>query len=101
MIALAAGQAAFVIPPCPRANPACYVAYNILYCDGKELLYIPLIERRCILLSIATETPLFAISRAVETNGTALFAQAKAMGLAGVVAKKKTSIYYMGRNTKD
>lgn len=84
-----------------RINPACFVAYDILYCDGRELLDTPLIEQRRILCSIVTETPLFAVSRAVDTYGIALFAQAKAMGLEGVVAKKKTSLYYMGKNTKD
>jgi ATP-dependent DNA ligase len=84
-----------------RTNPACYVVYDILYCDGQELLDVPFVECRRILCSIVTETPLFAVSRAVDADGTALFAQAKAMGLEGVAAKKKTSPYYMGKNAKD
>jgi ATP-dependent DNA ligase len=83
------------------ANPASYVAYDILYCDGQELLDTPLLERKQILSMAVIESERIAVSRWIDTNGSALFTQVKALGLEGVVAKRKGSYYYMGKQTKD
>jgi bifunctional non-homologous end joining protein LigD/DNA ligase-1 len=42
-----------------------------------------------------------AISRYIEGQGTALYNLAAGQGLEGVVAKRKSSLYYPGKRTKD
>ncbi len=84
-----------------HTNPACYVAFDILYFGDKDLLYTPLVVRKQILATAITETQNLVISRTIDTYGTALFSQVKAQGLEGVVAKRKDSSYYMGKRTKD
>jgi ATP-dependent DNA ligase len=91
----------FKIRSASHTNPACFVAFDILYFGEKDLLYTPLLVRKQILESVITETRYLVISRTVDTYGTALFNQVKAQGLEGVVAKRKDSSYYMGRRSKD
>jgi bifunctional non-homologous end joining protein LigD len=81
--------------------PACYVAFDILYYDGKDLRDTPLLVRKQVLTTAITETEHIAISRTIDTYGVALFNQVKALGLEGVVAKRKDSCYHVGKRTKD
>lgn len=82
-------------------NPACFVAFDCLYRDGQELLWEPLMERKEQLSALVEETPRIAVSRFVEGQGRALYAAAEERKLEGVVAKKKDSLYFMGKRTKD
>jgi bifunctional non-homologous end joining protein LigD/DNA ligase-1 len=84
-----------------QTNPACYVAFDILYYGEKELLSTPLSVRKQILATVITETEFLVISRIIDTYGTALFSQVKSQGLEGVVAKRKDSCYHAGKRTKD
>lgn len=82
-------------------SPASYVAYDILYCDGKELKDLPLSERKVILRSCVTDTERIAVSRVVENHGIALYGLTVEQDLEGIVAKRKDSKYYYGRRTKE
>lgn len=82
-------------------NPAAYVAFDILYYDGKELLQLPLMERKSTLDIAVLESPRLAISRVTEGQGIALYNLAEGMELEGIVAKRRDSYYYMGKRTKD
>lgn len=81
--------------------PASYVAYDILYKDGEELKYLPLIERKQILNDSVIEGNNLAISRYIEEMGIELYNLADAQKLEGVVAKKKDSRYYFDKRSKD
>ena len=48
-----------------------------------------------------TENDRIAVSRYIEKEGTALYQAAEAKELEGVVAKRKESLYFMGKRTKD
>lgn len=58
-------------------------------------------ERKQILSQLVQEDSKIAVSRYVETKGRALYHAADEKELEGVVAKRKESIYLMGRRTKD
>lgn len=81
--------------------PANFVAYDILYCKNKQLNGLPLMERKQILADTISENHLLSASRYIETNGKLLFDLAKQQELEGVVGKKKDSLYWFGKRTKE
>lgn len=81
--------------------PASIIAYDILYYKDKDLTGLPLMERKKYLEDAVTENNLISVSRYVETNGIMLFQLVKEKGLEGIVAKRKDSLYWQGRKTKD
>ena len=81
--------------------PACFVAYDILYRRDTALLDLPLMERKDILSETIMEDPQLAISRFIPEKGIELFDLAKLQELEGVIAKKRTSKYYLDKRTKE
>lgn len=81
--------------------PAAFVAFDCLYADGKELLWKTLMERKKVLSDLIVESPRLAISRYVEQSGIALYQLADESKLEGVVAKRKDSLYWMEKRSKD
>lgn len=82
-------------------HPANFVAYDVLYYKDKLITDLPLIERKQILDNIVLENQLISVSRYVETSGKMLFELTKQQNLEGVVGKKKDSLYWFGKRTKD
>ena len=82
--------------------PATYVAFDCLYYDGEDLTMQPLTERKKILEKAVTESPRMAVSRAFDAGqALALFQIAKEQGLEGIVAKRKESLYFQGKRTRE
>lgn len=81
--------------------PASVIAYDILYYKNKEITMLPLIERKKYLEEVVIENQLISVSRYVENNGVMLYELVKEKGLEGIVAKKKTSLYWQGKRSKD
>ncbi|MDF2590479.1 MAG: dependent ligase [Anaerocolumna sp.] len=81
--------------------PASFVAYDIIYYENKEIVDMPLIERKRILSEVVIENPRIAVSRYIEEYGIELFNLADAQKLEGVVAKKKNSRYQYDKRSKD
>lgn len=81
--------------------PASIIAYDILYYKDKDLTMLPLIERKKYLQDVVIENNYISISRYVEDKGILLFDLVKEKGLEGVVAKKKSSLYWQGKRSKD
>lgn len=91
----------FRISLAAKKNPVQFVAYDILYFDGKELTDKPLTERKAILSKAITEGHNLSVSRYIEKNGIAFFELAKKENLEGIVAKKKNGLYHIGKRTSD
>ena len=81
--------------------PACFVAYDILYYRDKDISYSPLMERKKYLQDVIIENNMISVSRYIENNGIMLFNLVKEKGLEGIVAKKKNSLYFQGKKSKD
>ena len=81
--------------------PASFVAYDILYLKDKELIDLPLMDRKNILSDTVVEAPKLAISRYIFEKGVELFEVARAQKLEGVIAKRCNSRYYFDKRTKD
>lgn len=73
-----------------------YYAFDILWCDGRDLRGLPLTERKEILKSVIPSRSVIRYSDHVETQGDALFTQAQKAGLEGIVAKRADSTYQTG-----
>ena len=84
-----------------RKFPANFVAYDILYYKGKQVTDLPLMERKKLLDEVISESNILSKSRNVETNGIAIYKFAEENGLEGIVGKKKTSLYWFGKRSKD
>lgn len=81
--------------------PANFVAYDILYYKDRQITDLPLMERKQILSEVISENNMLSVSRYVEENGKLLFEFARQQQLEGVVGKKKDSLYWIGRRTRD
>ena len=91
----------FKISLAAKSNPVQFVAYDIIYHNGKDLTEKPLMERKKILSQAVREGNNLTISRYIERNGIAFFELAKAQELEGIVAKRKDGLYHIGKRTRD
>jgi bifunctional non-homologous end joining protein LigD len=82
-----------------RGEPRFYV-FDLLWCDGEDLRYLPLIERKLRLRSIVPhhgERLLYCDH--VEQDGEGLFRLAVEHDLEGIVAKRKPGLYMPEQST--
>ena len=91
----------FKISLAAKSNPVQFVAYDIIYHNGKDLTDKPLMERKAILSKAVREGNNLTISRYIEKNGIAFFEFAKSQELEGIVAKRKDGLYHIGKRTRD
>ena len=81
------------------AHNALLFAFDLLYLDGQDLRREPLIQRKG-LLSFAGQPHSFGIrySEHLLSDGQAMHRQARAMGLEGIVSKRRDCPYRSGRS---
>jgi len=77
-----------------------YVAFDLLYANGRDLRKTPLEERKAALEDIIADDTVVMYSKHVVGKGKALYAQAKKNHLEGIIGKKRASLYYE-RRTRD
>lgn len=70
-----------------------YHAFDILWCNGRDVRSMPLRERKALLHAILPKSSVLRYSDHVENEGTALFEEMRRRGLEGMVAKKANSPY--------
>ena len=75
-----------------------YVAFDLLYADGRDLRKTPLEERKALLERTIADDDLVLYSKHVVEKGKAFFAAAKKGGLEGIVGKRRDSIYQERRS---
>jgi bifunctional non-homologous end joining protein LigD len=77
-----------------------YYLFDILWLNGKELMSLPLYERREILKQIVPDEGVIRLSENFDTTGNEFLALARQLGIEGIIAKRRESIYLPGiRNT--
>lgn len=91
----------FKIKRLSKHSPACFTAFDLLFEEDEFLLQLPLTERKKRLDKIVNENAFLNVSRYIEQEGIALFELAKQNHLEGIVAKRKTSLYYPEKRSKD
>ena len=78
-----------------------YYIFDVLWLNGKDLMEVPLSERREILNTMVPEDSIIRFSENFEVNGIEFFETVKKMGLEGIMAKKSDSIYLPGDRSKE
>ena len=78
-----------------------FYVFDLLWMNGKDLMQIPLSERRNILKHIVPENNVIRLSENFEVSGIEFFETAKKMGLEGIMAKKSDSVYSAGNRSKE
>ncbi len=91
----------FKIHLAANSAPVTFVAFDIIYLNGKELFGLPVRDRKQLLISSVRENDRLAISRVIEGQGVALYNLAEELDLEGIVAKRSSSLYHPGKRTKD
>ncbi|CAM4135202.1 DNA ligase D [Flavobacterium sinopsychrotolerans] len=78
-----------------------FYVFDLLWINGKNLMQLPLSERRNILKQIIPENDNIRFSENFDVSGIEFFETAKKMGLEGIIAKKSDSVYSAGSRSKD
>jgi len=78
-----------------------FYVFDVLWLNGKDLMQIPLSERRNILKQMIPENNIIRLSENFEVSGIEFFEIAKKMGLEGIIAKKSDSTYTPGNRSKE
>ncbi|MEO6167690.1 MAG: DNA ligase D, partial [Chitinophagales bacterium] len=78
-----------------------FYVFDILWFNGKDLMRLPLSERREILKQLIPEDNIIRLSENFEVSGIELFETTQKMGLEGIIAKKSDSKYSPGNRSKE
>jgi bifunctional non-homologous end joining protein LigD len=77
-----------------------YYIFDLLHLEGRDLTGLPLTRRRDLLRQVLPKLPHLRVSEAIPDEGEALYTQAVAAGLEGVVGKDAASPYVMGGRSR-
>jgi len=78
-----------------------YYVFDILWYNGHDLTGLTLMERKAILKQLLPENEHIKFSQGFETSGIDFLEAAKGMGLEGIMAKRKDSVYQIGNRTRN
>jgi bifunctional non-homologous end joining protein LigD len=84
-----------------KTIPITFIAFDLLYLDGKSMISKPLEARKALLSELVVQSERVQVSPFLEESGTALFETASEMQLEGIVGKKLGGTYRPGRRVKD
>lgn len=83
-----------------KAIPVIYVVFDILYSDYQPVFSEPIEKRRRLLAENLKPSDAMITAKYIEDHGNAYFNSICEMGLEGVIAKKKGSLYLPGKRVK-
>ena len=81
-------------------QPVLFFAFDLLHLDGHDLRRVALEHRAEVLARVLLPSPLVQPVETFAADGIAAFEAAKALGLEGVVAKRRDSVYEEGRRSQ-
>ncbi|MEM2289371.1 MAG: non-homologous end-joining DNA ligase [Candidatus Hadarchaeales archaeon] len=81
--------------------PASYACFDLLYQDGEPLVHLPLLERKRRLAEIIEEGEEIFLVRHYPERGRWLFQQFKERGWEGIMGKRASSTYQLGKRSRD
>ena len=82
-----------------REDPVQYIAFDLLYLDGRSLMDLRYDERRAKLAELELQGPTWQAPAHHVGDGAALLEATRAQQLEGVIAKRLDCPYYPGRRT--
>lgn len=78
-----------------------YYVFDILWYKAQDLKDLPLLERKAILKEVLPTSSNILVSEHFETSGIQFLQEAKKLGLEGIMAKRKDSVYHIHNRSKD
>lgn len=84
----------------PEKAPVTFVAFDVLYANGRDVRKEPLEKRKAMLEALLTGKGPVMFSKHVVGDGKKLFELAQARNLEGIMAKRLDSLY-AGRRSRD
>ena len=81
--------------------PIQYYIFDCLKHKGKSITHLPLVERKKILQGLIPKSDILKYCDHVDEDGKAFYKEASKLGLEGIIAKKKRSIYQVGKRSSD
>ncbi|MEO7984695.1 MAG: DNA ligase D, partial [Bacteroidota bacterium] len=81
-------------------RPLVFYVFDMLKLDGKDMMALPLTDRKKLLKKVLNKNSMIRYCDHVENDGISFFEQAREKGLEGIIAKKKDSIYTKGYRSK-
>ena len=82
-----------------RKSPAHYIAFDLLQLNGRSVMGEPLAHRKNLLHEILQPSDLVQACEFIDTDGKAFFYATCELGLEGIVAKEKKSLYSPGKRS--
>ena len=82
-----------------RSHPVHFIAFDLLYTGGRSVMKEPLVKRKNRLHEVLTATEIVQACEFVEADGMAFFQATCDLGLEGIMAKEKSSIYIPGQRS--
>ena len=93
--------AAKIFPGRPDITPTIiYYPFDVLFLDGYDLRRVPLFKRKALLGRVASSGESVQPVETVQADGEVFFGAAKRLGLEGMVAKRRDSIYESGARSR-
>ncbi|MDQ3396012.1 MAG: non-homologous end-joining DNA ligase, partial [Bacteroidota bacterium] len=83
------------------APDLCYYVFDILYLNGHTLVELPLVERKKYINEVIKDLPNIRYSDHIAEHGTLFFKEAEDKNLEGIIAKKGSSPYRIGKRSND
>jgi bifunctional non-homologous end joining protein LigD len=77
-----------------------YYIFDILWLDGYSVMELPLLRRKELLKTVIPWNDVMRYSNDDFSSGVELFDQVRQMGMEGIVAKRKDSVYVEGKGHK-
>ena len=81
--------------------PAVYFAFDLIYLNGRDLRGLPLSQRKALLWQALDQSQHVRYLDHMEGEGEEFFRAAAAMGIEGIIAKRKASTYRAGARSRD
>lgn len=81
------------------AAPVTFIAFDLLWLDDNDVTGLPYLDRRRLLAEVVEPGPAWLVPGHVIGGGQALYDEAVARGLEGLVAKRVESPYLVGRRS--
>ena len=82
------------------ANPVHFIAFDLLYLHGRSLMKEPLVDRKGLLGHALAPSELSLACDFIEKDGKAFFQATCDLGLEGIVAKDRSSLYFPGMRSQ-
>ncbi len=84
-----------------KSLPVTFIAFDLLYLDGRSVIEQPIEKRKEMLESLVVPSRHIQVSPSIRAEGRSLSAEVEARHMEGIVAKRLGSPYRPGKRTKE